>query len=283
MDPEIGPVDGDEGLAEIAQGGFAGVAGVLFGDHDPHRSVLQPAQGMDPVGVAAQAPLRLFGHLDLGDQVAGGRIPPRELDTGGFPDQTASAVAPDEILRPQRRAVGQLHVDAGVVLRETRHLTSAIDRHPQLVDPAGQDALDMFLPQGEPVVVPGGKVADVQRDPGETRDLGHLSLREEPIGDAALIEDLDGAGVQTAGARAVEVLAGAPLDDGHVDPRQRQLARQHQPRRAAAGDHHRMFGHATTPFLTPVSAPRRAPNGRGLQLSCIRFRQRAHASVRHHR
>ena len=28
---------------------------------------------------------------------------------------------------------------------------------------------------------------------GEPRDLGHLPLREEPIGDAALIEDLDGA------------------------------------------------------------------------------------------
>ena len=28
---------------------------------------------------------------------------------------------------------------------------------------------------------------------GEPRDLRHLSLREEPIGDSALIEDLDGA------------------------------------------------------------------------------------------
>ncbi len=47
--------------------------------------------------------------------------------------------------------------DAGVVLRETGHLTSAIDRHRQLADPAGQDALDVVLPQPEPVVVPGGK------------------------------------------------------------------------------------------------------------------------------
>ena len=28
---------------------------------------------------------------------------------------------------------------------------------------------------------------------GERRDLRHLSLREEPIGDSTLIEDLDGA------------------------------------------------------------------------------------------
>ena len=70
-----------------------------------------------------------------------------------------------------------------------------------------------------------------------------LPLREEPFGDAALIEHLDGAGVQTAGARAVELLTGASFDDDDVDPRQRQLARQHQPGRAAAGDDHRMFGH----------------------------------------
>ena len=176
-----------------------------FGHHDPYRPpihvdhlavadlVLQPAEGMDAEGVAADAPFRLLGHLDLGDQAARRRIPPGELDAGCFTDQTASSVAPDEILRPQRLAVGQLDVDAGVVLRETRHLTSAIDRHRQLADPAGQDALDVVLPQPEPVVVPGGKVADVQRDPGEPRDLRHLSLREEPIGDSTLIENLDGA------------------------------------------------------------------------------------------
>ena len=46
--------------------------------------------------------------------------------------------------------------------------------------------------------------------------------------------------VQTAGARAVELLVGAALDDGNVDPRQRQLGRQHHPRRTASGDHDRM-------------------------------------------
>jgi hypothetical protein len=116
---------------------------------------------MDALVIAAEAPLRLLGHLDLGDQAARCRIPPGELDAGGLPDQTASSVAPDEIFRPQRLAVGDLDVDAGVVLRETRHLTPAIDRHPQLADPAGQYALDVVLPQPEPVVVAGGKVADV--------------------------------------------------------------------------------------------------------------------------
>ena len=126
-------------------------------------------------------------------RAARGRIPAGELDAGCLADQTASSVAPDEVLRPQRLAVGQLDVDAGVVLRETGHLTSAVDRHRELADPAGQDALDVVLPEPEPVGMPGGKVADVQGDPGERPDLGHLSLREEPIGDSALIEDLDGA------------------------------------------------------------------------------------------
>ena len=39
---------------------------------------------------------------------------------------------------------------------------AVVDRHRQLADPAGQDALDVVLPQPEPVGVPGGKVADVQ-------------------------------------------------------------------------------------------------------------------------
>jgi hypothetical protein len=41
--------------------------------------------------------------------------------------------------------------------------------------------------------VPSGKVADVQAVEGETLDLGHLSLRQEPISDSTLIENLDGA------------------------------------------------------------------------------------------
>jgi len=148
---------------------------------------------MDALVIAAEAPFRLLGHLDLADQAARCRIPSGELDAGRFTDQTAASVAPDEIFRPQRPAVGDLDVDAGVVLRDTRHLPSAIDRHPELADPAGQYALDAVLPQPQPVVVPGGKVADVQGDPGEPRDLSHLPLRKEPIADSTLIENFDGA------------------------------------------------------------------------------------------
>ncbi len=42
-------------------------------------------------------------------------------------------------------------------------------------------------------VVTGGKVADVQAGSGEHPDLRRLPLRQEPIGDSTLIENLDGA------------------------------------------------------------------------------------------
>jgi hypothetical protein len=105
----------------------------------------------------------------------------------------------------------------------------------------------VLLPQPQPVGVPGGEVADVETDHGEPRDLGHLPLRQEPLGDPTLIEDLDGSCVQTTCAWAGEVLVGSPLDDGDVDAGQRQLARQHEPRRAPSGDHHRVLGHRRTP------------------------------------
>ncbi len=91
------------------------------------------------------------------------------------------------------------------------------------------------------------------RTPANPRDLSRLPLREEPIGDSTLIENLDGARVQTTCARAGEVLGGPPLANGNVDARQRQLARQHQPGRTAAGDHHRMLRYSPH-FRASISA-----------------------------
>ncbi len=67
--------------------------------------------------------------------------------------------------------------------------------------------------------MPSGGVGDVQGEV-EMDDLMQLSLREEPIGNSALIEDLNGARVQTTRARACELRAGAPLDDSNIDTRQ---------------------------------------------------------------
>ncbi len=111
VDPVVGPVDGDEPLAEVTEGGFARGADVLLGQHDPHRPALLVdhlpvadlvfhfAQGMHAGGVVADAQLRLLGHLDLGDQAARRRIPPGELDAGCLADHAASSVATDEVLR----------------------------------------------------------------------------------------------------------------------------------------------------------------------------------------
>jgi hypothetical protein len=99
VDPVIGPVDGDERHAEIAEGGFGGLSNVLFGHEDADRSVIRvdylavadlvlyPAEGMDAEGVAADAPFRRrLGELGLGDQVAGGGIRSRERDACGLAD-----------------------------------------------------------------------------------------------------------------------------------------------------------------------------------------------------
>ena len=82
------------------------------------------------------------------------------------------------------------------------------------------------------------KITDAQRDPRKSCDLGHLPFGKKPVGDSALIENFDRARMQTAGAPAGQVLPGAPLDNGNVDVRQCQLARQHQAGRARAHNDH---------------------------------------------
>lgn len=82
-----------------------------------------------------------------------------------------------------------------------------------------------------------GQIADVERGPGKAGELEDLPFAQEALGDAALIEYLDGAGVQAAGAGLDDRLIGAPLDHGNVDIGERELGGQHQPSRAAAGDH----------------------------------------------
>jgi len=141
--------------------------------------------------VVADAKFRLLRHFDLGYQVAPGRIPSGELDAGRFTDEAASSVAPDEIPRSQRPVVGQLDVDAGVVLCEARHLASVKDPDRQLGDPGGHDPLDLVLPDPERIRMTRREVAHVQDGRGQHRGLGHLALGEEAIGDPTLIQQLD--------------------------------------------------------------------------------------------
>ena len=200
VDPEVGAEHGDERLAQITQRGLAARPDLLLGHDDPERlPILHPVEAVDAGGVETGARRRLLGQLDLGDQVAPRRIPPRELDTGCLADQAASSIAPDEIPRPQRPAVGQLDVDPGVVLREARHLRPVVDAHRQLGDPRGHDPLDLVLEDRERIRMTRREVAHVHHGRAERRGLSHLTLREEPIGDPALIQHLDRARVNAAG------------------------------------------------------------------------------------
>jgi hypothetical protein len=89
-----------------------------------------------------------------------------------------------------------------------------------------------------------------------------LSHGNESIGDTALIHHFDRAGVQTTRARPLDLLVDAPFDNRGVDPRQRQLRRQHQARRAAARDHHIMFCHRRR--LCGMARGLRQPPGPGI-------------------
>jgi hypothetical protein len=112
----------------------------------------------------------------------------------------------------------------------------------QFADPVRDYALDMFLPKGEAIVVTGGKIADVQMSHRESPDLGDLPLGQEPVGDAALIKDLDGTCAEPTSTRAGQGLIRTPLNYGDIDARQSQFTRQHQPCRTCADDDYRMFG-----------------------------------------
>ena len=239
--PKSRPVGAAERLAELVQGRLVRVWSTRpLGQHDAVRPTAALAvDGPDATAFAADAELGLpSSSTSAIIQLVEGSSP-----TKSMPAALRTTLRPPS--QPTRyparsgRAVGQLDVDAGVVLGEARHLAlrGRIGTASSSTQPARMRSKSR-LPQREHVGVAGREVADVQGDPAERQDRVRLALREEPLGDAALIEHLDGAGVQAAGSRAVEVLGGATFDDGDVDAGQGQLAGQHQPGRATAGDHH---------------------------------------------
>src|SRR5690348_9799729 len=79
-------VGGDECLADVAQGGLAGVLDLAFGQDDPNPV---SALGRADATARPQAELWLLDHLDLGHEPARRWIPPGELDAGRLPDHTA--------------------------------------------------------------------------------------------------------------------------------------------------------------------------------------------------
>ena len=104
-----------------------------------------------------------------------------------------------------------------------------------------------FCHSPKPVRVASGEVADVETHASESRNLRCLPFREESVGDATLIEDLDRARGQPAGPRAGQLLIRTPLDDGHIHAGQRKLGAKHQTGRSGTRDHHGMLGHHVPP------------------------------------
>ena len=120
VDPVIGPVYGDERLADIVQRRFAAGLSCCSDSMtriarrssnlpiawEPVESSRKPHAGSSVIRTSAISQLLVGSH-------------PSEFDARCFTDYAASSVAADEIFPPQRRAVRQPNVDARVVLRET--------------------------------------------------------------------------------------------------------------------------------------------------------------------
>src|SRR6478735_4597620 len=94
-------------------------------------------------------------HCHFREDAARRRIPAREGNARRLAYEASSTVATDEILRADSVTVGKGDGDTGVVLHETLHFAAVENGHLELGDPAGEDALDVLLPQREPVVVAG--------------------------------------------------------------------------------------------------------------------------------
>ena len=68
----VRPVDSEECLADVAQGRLVALDDVRLIQHDARAlTVLEFGHGIDALFTTADAPLRFFGRLDLGNQVAG--------------------------------------------------------------------------------------------------------------------------------------------------------------------------------------------------------------------
>ena len=193
---------------------------------------------MDPDVVVAYAGGRLIGQLALGDEVASSGRRTDELDAHRLAHHAAAAVGADEVGGSQLAAVREVHVDAGVVLPQTDDVDTEAERHPELLDPATQDAFDLPLRQAHGVRVAGREGGHVEGGTGEAHRLEGRALGEEAVGDATLVEELDRPRVEPAGSGADEVRGRTAFEDGDANPRQRELTRQHQARRAGTDDGH---------------------------------------------
>ena len=156
-------------------------------------AAFRSVDGSDTPALGAHADLGILLHLDFGDHPAHRRIRSDDVNFRSLANQAAPSIAAHEVLRSQCRVVRQLDIDPGFILSEALDPQAAEDRHPELIDPASQDGLEDALPQRKQVVVAGREVTDVQANTAESHRGVLLSLRQEAIGDTALIEHFEGA------------------------------------------------------------------------------------------
>ncbi|GAB3096952.1 hypothetical protein GCM10027054_25240 [Isoptericola nanjingensis] len=227
----------DQAPPQVVEGGLVGRRRRL-GQHHAHGAVVRPVEAVRAALVDGPGALQVPVHLDVGDEGGAGRVRTDEVDAGGPPHDAATAVGAHDVSRPHRVARTEQHVDAVVVLHHALDLDAAPDRDAHLLGPREEQPLDAVLEQRQRVRVARGQARQGEARAAERHRGDRGPLGEEPVGDAALVEQLDRAGVDPAAARADEVLRVASLEDDDVRPREAQLARQHEPRRAAADHRH---------------------------------------------
>jgi hypothetical protein len=168
----------------------------------PDGPEAEPLLGLADVGHHGGHLLRRHCGLHLAQQ----RLDPGglagEADTEQLAHRAAATVAPDEVPRPQPRAVGQFGGHPVVVLAEPDQRAAAPDLGADLGGVLEQQAIDGGLRDAEDVAVRG--VQPVGRrlvDGGEvTADGVLLAECEEPLQQTALVHHLDAAHVQAGRA-----------------------------------------------------------------------------------
>ncbi len=161
-----------------------------------------------------------------------------EPDTDEPTDGAVRAVASDDVLGPDGRAVRARHRDAVRVLGQPDDLRAAHHRDAHVVDPGAKHVLGAALRDDQQHPEPRRQLTKVHRDPARRRDLVDRDpARQQLVGHPPRVEQLERARVY--GERPGDVrYIGALLEQ--LDPRaaERQFAGQHQSGGACADHYH---------------------------------------------
>ena len=148
MHAEVGPVGGNQCLAQLLQRGIGRVIELpLNQDHSERSAASCSVDGTDAASFGTHADLWFVCHLDLSDHPTRGRFHADKVNASRLAHQAASSVTADEVVRPKHCAVREINVHPRGVLREAHDPMTTEDRHTEFIDPASQDGLEEALPQ----------------------------------------------------------------------------------------------------------------------------------------